>query len=119
MVKTIYHTVLKTLLLNYKEPEKPSLFTGTSWCNSSKHWRDNNSAVIIKLVTKLCGLSDKVKASSIRNKLPEVKVLMMDEVSMVSSDLWSEIDARLSEIFLLSIELPFAGLSVVVIGDYI
>ena len=44
---------------------------------------------------------------------------MMDEVSMVSSDLWSEIDARLSEIFLLSIELPFAGLSVVVIGDYI
>ena len=44
---------------------------------------------------------------------------MIDEISMVSYDLWTEIDARLSEIFTTSIELPFAGVSVVVIGDYL
>ena len=44
---------------------------------------------------------------------------MIDEISIVSSDLWTEIDARFSEVFSASIELPFAGLSVVVIGDYL
>ena len=42
---------------------------------------------------------------------------MIDEISMVSSDLWTEIDARLPEIFSISIELPFAGLSMEVHGD--
>lgn len=37
---------------------------------------------------------------------------------MVSSDLSIEIDARLSDIFSVSIELLFAGLSVLIIGDY-
>lgn len=37
---------------------------------------------------------------------------------MVSSDLSIEIDARLSDIFSVSIEFSFAGLSVLIIGDY-
>ena len=44
---------------------------------------------------------------------------MIDEVFMVSSDLWTDIDARLSEIFSASIELTFAGVLEVVIGNYL
>ena len=63
-------------------------------------------------------LSDKAKAS-LRNKLSKVKLLMIDEIFIVSSDLSTEIDAKLSEIFSKSMKLPFAGLSVVVISDYL
>ena len=44
---------------------------------------------------------------------------MIDEVFMVSSDLWTDIDARLSEIFSASIELTFAGVLEIVIGNYL
>ena len=46
-------------------------------------------------------------------------LLMIDEVFMVSSDLWTDIDARFSEIFSASIELTFAGVLEVVIGNYL
>ena len=52
----------------------------------------------------------------LRNKLSDVKLLMIDDISKVSSDLWIEIDARLFEIFSKSIELLFVGVSVG--GDY-
>ena len=41
------------------------------------------------------------------------------KISMVSSDLWTEIDVRLSEIFSLSNALLFAGFSVVTIRNYL
>ena len=56
-------------------------------------------------------LSDKAKAS-LKNKLSKVKLLMIDEILIVS-------DTKLSEIFSTSIKLPIAGLSVVVISDYL
>lgn len=55
---------------------------------------------------------ENVKAS-LRSKLSDVKLLM------VSSDLWAEIDVRLSEIFSASIGFLFVGISVVVIGNYL
>ena len=98
MVKTIYHTVSETLLLNYKDPEKPRVLllgpTGVPAANIGG--TTIHSALVIKLVAKLSGLSDKAKASSIKNKLPRMKVLMIDEVSLISSDVWTEIDVRLS-----------------------
>ena len=44
---------------------------------------------------------------------------MIDEISMVSSDLWTETDVRLSEIVSTSNELLYTCLSVVVIVDYL
>ena len=43
---------------------------------------------------------------------------MIDEMPMVSSDLQTKINAKLSEVFSTNNLLPFTGLSVVVIGDY-
>ena len=49
--------------------------------------------------------------------LSEVKVLIIDELSMVSSDLWGAIDSRLGEIFMMIPEKAFTGLSVMTVAD--
>ena len=45
-----------------------------------------------------------------------MKFLIIDELSMVSSDLCTDIDSRLGEIFMIP-EKAFAGLSVVIVAD--
>ena len=57
--------------------------------------------------------------ATLRNKLPEVKVLVIDKISIASSHFWTKTDVRLSDIFSTSIELPFVSLSSMVIGDYL
>ena len=116
----MYNAVSKTLLVNCKETKKsraPLLrSTGISVVNiggTTVHF-----ALRIKLGAKLSGLSIKGKAS-IRNKLSEVNFFMINEISMVFSDLWTEIGFRLPDIFSTSIELPFGDISVAIIGDYL
>ena len=67
---------------------------------------------------KLLDLSDKMKAS-LRNSLSEVRMVLIDELSMVSSDLFYQIHARLVEIFLCTVTVAFAGLGVVLLGDFL
>ena len=43
--------------------------------------------------------------------------LIIDELSMVSSDLWTDIDSRLGEIFMMIPEKTFAALSVMTVAD--
>ena len=50
--------------------------------------------------SKLLGLNDKSKAT-LRNKLSEVNFLIIDHLSMASSDLWKNIDLRLEEVFMI------------------
>ena len=56
--------------------------------------------------------------SSLRNKYSELKVLMIHEISMASNDLLFNIHLRLVEIFGCQGNKPFAGLTVITIGDY-
>ena len=96
LVKAIYNAISKTLLYHCKDPEKPSIFlirpTGISAVNIGE--TTNHSGLGIKPETKLLGLNDKSKAA-LRNRLAEVKSLIIDELSTVSSDLWTNIDSRL------------------------
>ena len=55
-------------------------------------------------------LSDKAKAM-LRSKLPEVKILIIDEISMVSRNLFYKAHAIVLEIFTSPTLIPFAGLS--------
>ena len=64
----------------------------------------------------LLGLNDKSKAP-LRNRLPELKFLIIDELSMVSSDLWTNIDSRLREIFMAIPGKTFPGLSVMAVAE--
>ena len=72
----------------------------------------------IKLEKKLLGLSDKSKVA-LRSKLSEVKFLIIDELYRVLSDLWTDTNSSLKEIFLTIPQKTFAGFSVVIVGDFL
>ena len=73
-----------------------------------------HSALGINCKGQFYPLNEKQKAH-LRNKLSEVKLLIIDEISMVSRRLFWQLNQRLIEIF--SNDAPFGGLSVIVCGD--
>ena len=102
LVKVMYNAISKTLLYLCKDLEKlrvlllgPAGISAVNIGGTTIH-----SGLGIKPGIKLLGLNDKSKAA-LRNRLSEVKVLIIDELSMVSSDLWTDIDTRLREIFMM------------------
>ena len=62
-------------------------------------------------------LNDK-KRSALRNKLCELRTLIIDEISMVSNLQLLYIHLRLVEIFGCSDNIPFAGITVIAVGDF-
>ena len=120
LVKVIYNAISKTLLYHCKDPEKPRVLllgpTGISAVNIGGTTIHSCLGIIPGI--RLLGLNDKSKAA-LRNKLSEVKFLIIDELSMVLSDLWVYIYSRLQEIFMMIIEKTFAGLSVMTVGDFL
>ena len=75
-----------------------------------------HSGLGIKPRVKLLGLRDEMK-TSLRNKLSEVKMVLIDEFLMVSSDLFFKINAWLLEIFMCSTAAEFAGLTVLLVAN--
>ena len=98
LVKVIYNTISKTLLYHCKDSEKPKIIfvgpTGISAVNIGG--ATIHSGLGIEPGIHLLGLNDKSKAG-LRNRLSEVKLLIIDGLSMVSSDLWADVDSRLGE----------------------
>ena len=72
----------------------------------------------IKPGTNLLGLSDIFKAA-LRKRLSEVKLLIIDKIYIVSSNLWSDVDSRFGEIFMMVPEKRFSDLSVMIVADLI
>ena len=101
LVKVIYNAISKTLLYHCKYPEKAESFllgpTEISAVNIAETTID--SGLGIKPWTKLLGLNDKSKAP-LRNRLSEANYLIIDKLSMVSSDLCTDIDSRLGKTFM-------------------
>ena len=75
-----------------------------------------HSGLGIKLGVKLRGLSDNMNAN-LRNKLSEVKMVITDKFSMVSSGFFFKTNARLLEIFMCSTAVDFAGMTFVLVAD--
>ena len=119
LIKTIYQAVSKELLYHAKDPEKPRALllgpTGISAVNMGG--TTIHSGLGIKPGPKLLGFSDKMKAS-LRNRLSEVRLVLIGELSMVSSDIFNQVYARLLEIFLCAVSVAFAGLAVALLGIF-
>ena len=101
-----------------KDPEKTRVIllgpTGISAVNIAG--TIIHSGVAIKPGTTLLGLNDMSKAA-LRNRLSGVKLLIIGELSMVSDDLWTDIDSRLAEISIMIPEKAFSDLSVMTVAD--
>ena len=52
------------------------------------------------------------------HRLSDLKVIIIDEISMVSNDLEFHIHLRLNEVFRSVNNEPFLGISVISVGDF-
>ena len=101
LVKAIYKAISKILLYHSKDPYKSRVVllgpTGISAVNIGG--TTIHSGLGIKpRTTKLLGFNDRSKAVS-RNRLSEVNLLIIYEISMISSELWTDIGSRLGNIY--------------------
>ena len=115
LLTTIYHSLSKLLMYRGGEPTKERILvlapTGVAAINV------NGTTIHTGLIIptqKLFPLNSSSK-QNLQNKLSCIEVIMIDEISMVPSRLFRNIDSRLREIF--GVEKPFGGKSVLVCGD--
>ena len=69
-----------------------------------------------KFGLKITASGDK-KLAELRENLSELRLIIIDKMSLVSSDMLYKIDAKLREIFHLRKDHPFAGIAIVLVGD--
>ena len=75
-----------------------------------------NSAFDLKFGNKHLPLGDK-KLAEFRNALADLKLIIIDEISLVKSDMLYQIHRRLCEIFPECSKFPFGKRSVIAVGD--
>ena len=116
LVKVIYNAILTTLLYHCKDPDKARVLLLGPAGTSAVGGTTIHSGLAIKPGTNVLGLNDKYK-TALRNRLSEVKLLIIDKLSRVSRDLWTDIYSRFWEIFIMIPEKAFTGLSVRSVAD--
>ena len=57
------------------------------------------------------------KLAELRENLSELKLIIVDEVSLISSDMFYKLDAKLKEIFHERKKTPFGGIGIMLVGD--
>ena len=118
LVKTIFYALSKLLLRKGTNPDKQRVMllapTGVAAVNINGTTIHSGLGIYGKLYTPL---SDQMRAS-LRNKLEEVAIVIIDEISMVSDKLFKDVHLRLCEIAGISPQIPFAGKTVLAVGDF-
>ena len=119
MIKTIYMSLSKVLMYKGGELDKPRILllapTGVAAINING--TTIHSALGTNIGGKLYPLSEQHRAA-LRNNLSEVRLIVIDEISMVSSVLLFQVNQQLNEIFRYSGKEPIAGPPVIVCGDF-
>jgi len=116
VLTTIYHCVSKLLMYRGGEPDKKRILvlspTGVAAVNVDG--TTIHTGLGIQTRGKYFPLNDRNR-TALRQKLEKVEIILIDEISMVSSKLFQEINLRLREIF--SCDKPFGGKPVIICGD--
>ena len=120
LIRTIYHSLTKLLSYRAMSLDKPKVLlvapTGVAAVNIDGTTIHTALGLPVGHFGKnLPKLNDK-RRTVLQNKLCELRVLIIDEISMVSNLQLLYIHLRLVEIFGCSDDVPFAGLTI--IGDF-
>ena len=120
LIHTIYHTVTKTFRHSPMNPELPTVLlmapTGVAAINIDGTTINTALAIPKETDDNLRALSDQ-KKTQMRMLLADLKLIIIDEISMVANTTLLHIHQRLKEIFDTSNAHLFAGISIVAIGD--
>ena len=122
LIKTLYQSLTKTSSYGNVSVYKPKVLlmapTGTAALNINGTTKHTALNILISFFGKnLPPLTDKIK-SSLRNKLSDLKVIIFDEIPMVSNGLLFFVHLRLNEIFGSANNEPFAGIAVISVGNF-
>ena len=116
LIKTIFQAVSKVLLYHGTNPEKPRvlLLAPTGVASININGTTLHSAFGLPCEGSFYPLNNKT-LDSLRTKLSEVQLIIIDEISMVSKKVFYQVHQRMIEIF--KVQQPFAGKSLLVCGD--
>lgn len=120
LIKTICHTAVKTFRHARSNANLPTILlmapTGVSAINISGTTVNTALAIPKETGENLPAMSHQ-KKTHMRVSLSELKLIIIDELSMISNITLLQIHQPLKDIFGASASQLFAGLSVVVVGD--
>ena len=121
LTKVLFQSLTKTFSYRNAELDKPNVLlptpTGLESVNIDGTTTHTGLGIPIgNFGSKLPSLSDKMK-SNLRNKLFQVKWLIIDEISMVSNDLLLHVNCRVVEIFGCRTDIPFVEIIIIAVGD--
>ena len=120
LIKTIYHTAVKTFQHASSNPDLPTVLlmapTGVSAINIDGTTVNTGLAIPKQTGDNLLQMSDK-KKTQFRLSLSELRLIIIDEISMVSNITLIHIHQRLKEIFGSFSSQLFASVSIITVGD--
>ena len=120
LIQTIYHTVTKTVRHPPMNPELPTVLlmapTGVAAININGKTINTALAIPKKTSDNLPAMSDQ-KKTQMRMLLADLKLIIIDEISVAGNTTLLHIHQRLKEIFGTSHAHLFAGISILAIGD--
>ena len=120
LIKTIYHTAVNTFQYSAVNPSLPTVLlmapTGVAAVNTSGTTVNTGLAIPKHAGINLPPLPDQ-KETLLRLGLRELKLLIIDEISMVSNNRLLHIRQRLKKTFGTSSSKIFAGISIIAVGD--
>jgi len=121
IINAIYQSLTKTLSMNTSNFEKPRVLklapTGVASVNINGTTINTGLAIpIISKPDRVSRLSDQNR-EILRNKYSELKVIIIDEISMVANSRLLHIHQRLTDIYGTPSSQLFANLTVIVVGD--
>ena len=118
LMKVIYQSLTKTLSYGVAVIEKPKVLLMALTVVAAIQVDGTTIHTALGIGTKLSPLYDKMKRS-LRNHLSDLKVIVIDEISMVSNELLFYVHISVNEIFGSVNNDPFASMTVIVIGDFL
>ena len=122
LINAIYQTATKTFRHGPQDPNQPSVLllapTGVAAINIAGNTINSGLAIPKdNFPGHIAKMSDQ-RRTHLRTQLSHLKLIVIDEISMVSNAKIRLVHERLQEIFCTPDSLLFAGLSVVVDGDF-
>ena len=120
LIKTIYHTAVKTFRHPPFNPELPTVLlmapTGVAAINVNGTTINTGLAIPKETGDYLPAMSDQ-KKTHCRISIKDLKLIIIDEISMVGNITLLHIHQRLKEIFGLPSTDLFANISIIAVGD--
>ena len=121
LIKALYQTALKPFRYGRYDPELPTVLkiapTGTAAININGLVRNSALAIPKNVYGEHIASLPHERLSTLQYKLNYLKLIIIDEISMVSNKMLKHIHERLKQIFGTPNSMLYAGISLIKVGD--